>query len=56
MSSGLGTTELIIVLCVASLGLIPIVGSIFGILAYIRVTNLERELRARDQGSTPPNA
>lgn len=56
MSAGLGTTELVILLCVASLGVIPIVGSIFGILAYIRVSKLERELRARDQGSTPPGA
>ncbi len=56
MSTGFGTSELIILLCVAGLAIIPIVGSIFGILAYIKVSNLERELRARDQGSIPPNA
>ena len=45
--NGLGIPELLIVLVSLILGLVPFVGGILGILAFIKVNKIEKALREK---------
>ena len=45
--NGLGIPELLIVLLSLILGLVPFVGGILGILAFVKVNKIEKALREK---------
>lgn len=46
--NGLGISELIIVLLSLILGLVPFVGGVLGILAFVKVNRIEKALKEKE--------